>query len=91
MCSLADILKHGTGLPRLFMEQRRIRMVAIYDRLVLGSTEPIPDMPRWPGIYEPKGDTINPELAAMERARAMHDETRAVAMRNTWALRRAAA
>jgi hypothetical protein len=57
------------SLPTKFLAQRRERLVIARAREFLGSSEIIPDMPHWPGLYEPKGDTINHDLAAMEAQR----------------------
>jgi hypothetical protein len=54
-------------LPPEFLAARGEMLRIAADRQFRGSLEPIPGMPEWPGIYTPKGDTINLELAQMER------------------------
>ena len=66
MFTLSDILAPGAALPEAFLAQRREGLIIAADREFRGSTLPIPEMPEWPGIYIPKGDTINLDLSRME-------------------------
>lgn len=48
---LSEILAHGTGLPADFMAARRAAMVITNERVRNGSTEPIPELASYPGVY----------------------------------------
>ena len=77
MCSLHEILAHGTGLPASLMAQRRAAMAVAVDRFWGDTYAPMPSVDAVPGVYRPTPtDQMDPDLARMERARNAADSAR---------------
>lgn len=77
MCSLPEILSHGTGLPASLMAQRRAALSMAVSRYWGDSFAPMPSVDAVPGVYRPTPtDQMDPELARMERARNAADSKR---------------
>ena len=70
------------SLPEAFLAQRREVMLVAQRRVFLGSTEPLPEMPFWPGIYNPRPQWVPPQQS--------HHLTREKAPRRVWARRKSA-
>ena len=64
--NLAEIFATGGTLPAPFLALRREALRIAADRAFRGSTEPMPEIPAWPGVFTPMACSLGAVKARTE-------------------------